>query len=179
MSRKASERASIGATREGFTVLEVVLAMFVLLIGMTSLLGLFSFGASLARTAELRAGSARAIDSICADLEESLFPWVEVDGSEVAGEPVAIEGRPVPGHPGLTYSARATPDPEELARRGGPLEYRVDVEIAWTTRGSRRAKSFTTLLLREVPFGQRMRQRFVLGRKPAPLAEPSTGETRP
>lgn len=163
----------------GFTVLEVVLAMFVLLIGMTSLLGLFSFGASLARTAELRSGSARAIDSICADLEETLFPWVELDGAEIAGEPAVIEGRAVPGHPGLTYSARATPDPDELARPGGPLEYRVDVQIAWTTRGSERTKNFTTLLLREVPFGQRMRQRFVLGRKPTPLAEPATGERRP
>ena len=36
--------------RAGFTLVEVVLAMFVLLLGMTSILGLLSFGAALARS---------------------------------------------------------------------------------------------------------------------------------
>ena len=145
-------------SRRGFTLIEVVLAMFVLLIGMTTILGLLSFGAALSRTATLRAGAANAIEAVIADLEETLFPLeVGPDGLETAGEPRAIEKRPVPGHPGLVYSASATVNPDD------PLEYRVDVEITWSASGAQRSRKFTTLLLREVPFGERLRSRFVEG----------------
>jgi general secretion pathway protein I len=153
-----------GARKEraaGFTLVEVVLAMFVLFIGMTAVLGLLSFGAALSRTSSLRAGAANAIEAVLTDLEETLFPLeVDAEGEERAGEPRAIDGRPVPGYPGLTYSTRATPNPAD------PREYRVDVEISWAAGGTTRTKRFTTLLLREVPFGERLRARFVEGRVP-------------
>ncbi len=160
-------RAGLAARSSGFTIVEVVLAMFVLLIGMTSILGLLSFGAALARTSSLRSGAANAIEAIVADLEENLFPLVEVDGLEVAGEPRAISNRPVPGHEGLLYSARASPHP------GQPLEYRVEIEITWSTSQGKRSKTFQTLLLREVPFGERMRRRFVEGLDPESAPETS------
>jgi hypothetical protein len=142
-------------------LVEVVLAMFVLLIGMTSILGLLSFGAALARTATLRGGAASAIEAVVADLEETLFP-LELDarGDEVAGEPRDVEAHPLPGYPGLTYTTRSTPNPDD------PLEYKVEVEIRWATGGTTRSKRFTTLLLREVPFGERLRARLVEGRTP-------------
>jgi prepilin-type N-terminal cleavage/methylation domain-containing protein len=155
------------APRAGFTILEVLLAMFVLLIGMTALLGLLSFGAALARTAALRGGAAGAIEAIQADLEEGLFPLVDEQGTETVGAPREIVDRPVPGHSGLVYSAHAVAHPDG----GDPLEYRVDVEVRWTTSQGKRSKSFQTLLLHEVPFGERMRRRFVEElpfEKPAP-----------
>ena len=155
---RALQHGRQSARRGGFTLIEVVLAMFVLLIGMTTILGLLSFGAALSRTASLRAGAANAIEAVTADLEETLFPLVVgPDGLEEAGEPRAIEKRPVPGHPGLVYSASATVNPDD------PLEYRVDVEITWSAGGAQRSREFTTLLLREVPFGERLRARFVEG----------------
>ena len=96
---KARRRAN--HERSGFTLVEVVLAMFVLLIGMTTILGLLSFGAALSRNASLRTGAANSIEAVLADLEETFFPLVVVDGSERAGEPVKIVGREVPGYPGL------------------------------------------------------------------------------
>jgi hypothetical protein len=48
-----------------------------------------------------------------------------------------------------------------------PLEYRVDVELSWKSGGVQREKRFTTILLREVPFGERLRRRFVDGDKQA------------
>jgi general secretion pathway protein I len=154
------------AAHAGFTLVEVVLAMFVLLLGMTSILGLLSFGAALARTASLRTGAANAIEAVVTDLEETLFPLqLDERGDEVVGAPVDAADRPVPGYPGLTYSTTSTPNPEN------PLEYRVDVDIRWAVSGTTRSKSFTTLLLREVPFGERLRQRIVEQRKP-PQAGP-------
>lgn len=144
----------------GFTILEVVLAMGILAIGTTVVLSLLTFGAALSKSAALATASATAIDAVVANLEESLFP-LEADGS--AGEPRVVVDRAVPGAPGVVYSATATANPDR------PLEYRVDVELAWSSAGVRRAHSFQTILLREVPFGERMRRRFVeRGRPPAP-----------
>jgi len=154
-------RTPRGSARDGFTLVEVVMAMFILLIGMTSVLGLLTFGAAMARTAELRSESAFAVEAIVADLQETLFPLeVTEDGREVAGEPVDIVDRTVPGRPELTYTARALPEPGSSdAER--PALYRVDIEIRWTSEGAARTRTYQTLLVREVPFGERMRRRFV------------------
>jgi hypothetical protein len=166
--------------RGGFTIVEVVLAMGLLLLGMTAVLGLLSFGAALARTAALRTGAAAAAEAVVADLEETLFP-LEIDartGERRAGTPHAIAERPLPGHPGVVYGARATPVPAADDGPQGPRRYRVDVEMSWTTSGRRKARAFTVLLLREVPFGERLRRELVadeldpLGaRLPAPAGE--------
>lgn len=163
---RISPSTQAASRRSGFTLVEIVLAMFVLLLGMTSILGLLSFGASLSRTASLRSGAAHSIEAIVTDLEESLFP-LELDeaGDEVVGPPQDFEDRELAGHPGLRYSTTSTQNPDN------PLEYRVDVEINWAVGGSQRSKRFTTLLLREVPFGERLRARIIEGRKPEKRVE--------
>ena len=95
-------------SRSGFTIVEVVLAMGLLLLGMTAVLGLLSFGAALARTAALRTAAAGAAEAIAADLEETLFPLTidSATGDRLVGEPHAIVDREVPGYPGLLYSAQ-------------------------------------------------------------------------
>jgi len=148
----------------GFTLVEVVMAMFILLIGMSSILGLLSFGAAMSRTAALRNESAFAIDAIVADLQETMFPLETTEGGlEVAGEPVDVVDAPVPGRPALTYTARATPEPAGGAGQPPvPNLYRVDIDIRWSSAGATRSKHYSTLLLREVPFGERLRRKFVL-----------------
>jgi hypothetical protein len=155
--------------RGGFTRVEVMLAMGLLLLGMTSILGLLSFGAALSRTAQLRAAAAAAAEAVVADLEETLFPLVAdpVTGELVAGEPRAVLDRAVPGHDGILYSAVAVGDPSPPAEPAGPRRYRVDVALRWSSAGQARTRTFTTLLLREVPFGERMRRLFVAGEEPA------------
>lgn len=142
------------AARAGFTLLEVVFAMAILVIGMSAVLGLLSFGAALSRTAALRTAAAGAVEAVVADLEERLFPLDPATG--LAGEPQPIVERMVPGHPDLVYSAHAVQEPGAV--RGGISEYRVDVEIAWSAAGSQRTKRFTLLMLGEVPFGERLRR---------------------
>jgi hypothetical protein len=159
------KRARMARRASGFTIVEVVLAMGLLLIGMTAVLGLLTFGAALARTAALRTGAAAAAEAVVADLEETLFP-LEVDavtGERRAGEPHAIVGRELPGHPGLLYSATATAVPAAQGAAPGPQRYRVDVEIAWTASGRRKAQVFSVLLLREVPFAERLRRELIDG----------------
>ena len=150
----AAGRSAARRARAGFTILEVILAMGILVIGMTSVLTLFTFGAALARAAELRSASSGIVEAVVADLEEGFFP---LDQNGEAGLPVAILERPVPGVPTAVYSATPTVNPDD------PLEYRVDVEISWTSKGVRRARNFTIILLREVPFDERLRRQFVRG----------------
>lgn len=156
--------------RAGFTILEVIVAMGIFLFGMTAILGLLTFGAALSRSAQLRTNSSAAVQAVTADLEETFFPLV--DGE--AGEPAKIEKRELGGLQGIVYSATPFQNPDR------PLEYRVDVELSWKSGGVQRETRFTTILLREVPFGERLRRRFVEGdthaldspREPAPPTKP-------
>jgi len=156
MLRAARSRAG------GFTLLEVLLAMGILLLGMTMLLGLLTFGAALSRQALLRGKASATVEAVVQDLEENLFPLL-ADGS--AGAPLPIAARPVPGAPGIVYSAKAEPIPtSEAVEVDGQLlfrEYAVEVEVRWQAGGVQRAKTWRTVLLREVPFGERMRRRFL------------------
>ncbi len=143
--------------RAGFTLIEVLLALAILLFGMTAVLSLFTFGAALSRSSHLRTVGSSATEAVLADLEETLFP---LDAEGEAGEPRPIQDRAVPGFPELVYSARATPNPDR------PLEYKVELRLRWSSAGVEREKVFTTLLLREIPFGERLRRRFVEGLQP-------------
>lgn len=143
--------------RAGFTLIEVLLALAILLFGMSAVLGLFTFGAALSRSAHLRTVGASAADAVVADLSETLFP---IDAQGEAGEPRPIADRSVPGNPELVYSARAVQNPDR------PLEYKVEIRMRWSSAGVEREKLFTTILLREIPFGERLRRRFVEGVQP-------------
>jgi prepilin-type N-terminal cleavage/methylation domain-containing protein len=163
------------AGRSGFTLLEIVLSMAILLVGLTAVLGFLTFGSALARTALQRGASAQAVEAVVADLEETLFPLAPLTEGGVAGgaagEPEPVRDRPVPGFPGLVYSADVRPDPNP--EPGRPREYRVDVELGWSAAGDRRSRRFTTLLLGEVPFGERMRRTFVEGTASSGVPEES------
>lgn len=168
-------------TTRGFTLIEVVIAASLFVLGMSMILGVFNYGSALTRTAELRAIGAEAVDAIALDLEENLFP-LNADGS--VGEPVEFEGREVPGRPGLTYGVTARANPDSVEALPGdaeplPTEYLVEVRVDWRSGGVERSAEWTTILLREVPFGARMR-RILSGAEPAAgpeqLPEQQSGE---
>lgn len=164
------------ATRSGFTILEVVLALAILLFGMAAILGMLTMGASLARTAEMRTRASTAIESVVADLEETLFP-PSTSPDEELGPPRAITDRALPGEAAIVYSAKAVQNPARAS------EYRVDVELSWSSGGVRRERKFSTILMRELPFGERLRRRFVEHRTeqqpPGPEPTPPASATTP
>jgi hypothetical protein len=55
-------------------MIEVLVALAILVFGMTAVLGLLTFGAALSRTALLRTSAAAASHAVVADLEETMFP---------------------------------------------------------------------------------------------------------
>ena len=150
---RAAGRRDARVARGGFTLVEILVALGILLFGMAAVLGLLTFGAAMSRTALLRTSAASAAEAVASDLEETLFPMIEGE----AGAPVDVVDRAISGQSEIVYSARAVENPDR------PLEYRVDVEMSWSSAGVRREKRFRTLLVREIPFGERLRRRFVEG----------------
>jgi len=150
-----------GSVRSGFTIIEVLIALAILVFGMTAVIGMLTFGAALTRTSLLRTSAASAMQAVVADLEETLFPPVRTGQSGAseteAGPPEEVKDRPLPSMPDVVYSARAKENPDR------PLEYRVDVEMSWKAAGVRRETSFSTILVRETPFGERLRRLVVEG----------------
>jgi len=144
-------RTSPTTRRDGFTLVEVVLAMGILLLGSAAIIGFLTFGSATARHAQLRTQAATALEAVAADLDRNLFPYEE----GVLGEPIEIEERPVPGVPGVVYSATAVSNPDL------PREYRVDVEVTWQSAGVQRSKSWSMLKIQEVPFGEVLRREFI------------------
>lgn len=142
----------------GFTLLEVILSASLLAAGMSMILGVFNFGAAVVRNAELRSLSASSVEALISDLEENLFE-LRADGS--VGEPALIVDRPVPGRPGVRYTVDATPNTAMLDAQGLSREYVVEISVSWSAAGVRRAARWSTIMLREVPFGARMRRRFI------------------
>lgn len=154
--------------RAGMTIVEVLVAMGILLVGLTAVLGLLTTGAALSRSAVLRTAAAAATEAVVEDLRETLFP-VDPEGGlwSVPGPPQPVVERALPGEPSIVYSATAVENPDR------PGQYRVDVEMSWQSAGVRRARSFSTLLVRELPFGERLRRRFVEGLPDPPSAAPA------
>ena len=137
--------------KSGFTIVEVVLAMGILLLGATAIIGFLTFGSATARHAQLRTQAAAAVEAIEADVDRHLFPYEE----GVLGDPVDLVDRPVPGVPGVVYTAKAVPNPDL------PREYRVDVSMTWESAGMKRSKDWSMIRVRELPFGERLRREFI------------------
>jgi len=144
-------RALPNPRRAGFTIVEVLMAMGILLFGAAAIIAFLTFGSATARHAQLRTQATTAVEAIAADIDRHLFPYEK----GVLGEPRVIERRPVPGVPGVVYTARAVQNPDE------EREYRVDIEMRWESAGVRRSKQWSMLKIREVPFGERLRREFI------------------
>ncbi|HPF14867.1 MAG: prepilin-type N-terminal cleavage/methylation domain-containing protein [Planctomycetes bacterium] len=151
-------------SRGGFTLIEVMLAVGLLTLGMTAVLGLFTFGAALSQAAVLKTQSAHLVEAITQELPGRLFP-LGPDG--IPALPEDLRDLPVPGDERLHYHATATPiDGGPLAEDGGPLEFLVRVEVFFTQQGVRKAHTFQTRLLREQTFAERLRRRLDRPQRP-------------
>ncbi|MEM8712255.1 MAG: hypothetical protein AAGG01_14995 [Planctomycetota bacterium] len=160
VSRSSIQPRLRRSATSGFTLIEVLLAAGLLVAGMSMILTTFNFGSAMSRTAELRSLASGTVEALMHDLEESLFQMNE-DGT--VGEPNPNKDRPVPGRKGVVYSVvtRGNPesvDPAEVGFGAGlPREYVVEVQVQWQTSGVKKSAKWTTILLREIPFGARMR----------------------
>jgi len=133
---------------KGFTLIEMVVAMGILLVGMTSILALLAFGLAVHRTSAKKAETALVVEGIVHRLPQLVFPK---DPDKPAR---SLGSRPVPGHPGLVYSVEVEPNQES------PGEYLAQIRLQWKEKGRFRTVEFHSVLIREENFVEVMRDRW-------------------
>lgn len=123
----------------GFTLLEVMAALSVFLIGVTSVLALLSTGTRLHQDSQATALAADAAEEVLllAQRELAAAAAPAADGTL----PEVAVPQPVPGQPGLSYrwSVRAAPE--------GGL-YLLAVEVSWMQGGRVRTQQLEKVLPR-------------------------------
>ncbi|MCB9831977.1 MAG: prepilin-type N-terminal cleavage/methylation domain-containing protein [Planctomycetes bacterium] len=106
----------------GFTLIEVLVAMSVLLIGMTGIITLFSTGLGLERRGSLAVDAAVALEDVMPEVRRQIEERLGEDGGVDA---VDLPRNPIPGWVGLDYLARARRMPESNNPSAWMLEVRV------------------------------------------------------
>ena len=139
-------RSNTRNPRRGFTLIEMMIAMGLLVVGVTSVLGLLAFGAALQRTAERRGEVSLAAEQVIADLRDTFT--LNEDGT-LTDMPAAKFERTIPGHPLLKARVEVKKNPKLDG------EYFATISIEWIERGAARSEEFRTILQREAPFGAR------------------------
>ncbi len=132
-------------SRRGMTLIEVLLAMGIFLVGISALMGLFHFGGGLEQKARSHAIIAPLLPGLVADIKAQAFT-LNADGS--IGEMREFVHQPVTGAPGYHYQVDAEPLNDPLVYHATLVVYRERIE--------RPATSVQFLLPRHVPVLRRL-----------------------
>lgn len=140
----------------GFTLLELLVAMGILTLGVTTLLGVMTVGVDSRRSAEMRARAVTLAGRILQDVQrghlaEHPLPEEYRDPGELAIPRLVVEE--VDGEPKLRY----TVDFASAEERADLVL--VTVRVAWLEQGAEQGVALQRLLPRQVPFAQRVAAR--------------------
>ncbi len=148
--------AGKGRGERGFTLLELIVALGILVFGATALIGALSLGVGTRRGTEMRARASILADQVLHHVERDLLAqhpipegWQSVDDLVVPGERVEV----VDGFPGMEYSVSFASSPER------PDIVLVTVRIGWRDQGEDQGQVFQRLLPRAVPLSRRVEDR--------------------
>ena len=116
------ERPRERAPAAGFTLVEMLAALGILLFGVTALVGALSASIAGRRTSEAKLQMSAIADQVVLRLQQEAI----VDDPET-GLPrfVPQQDQPVPGFPGMTWAASALADPTR------PDVWLVRIDVAW------------------------------------------------
>lgn len=123
----------------GFTLVEILVALFVMLIGLSSAFALFAAATAMHKRALDQSTAAILADSIFSEVESKLTVGVEINK-------LARTGDTFPEFKGYSYDLELIPvdDNED--------EIFVKVTIRWRKQGRERNQVFSTILIRHIPF---------------------------
>lgn len=151
-----ADRAGAGRRSDsGFTLIELVVAMAVLMGGVTALVALLTVGVSARQRSEMRQRAVWLSDRVFQEVALEAFenPWLE-------DTPLEIPSRgPVPAEdtPGMTWSADFHVDPRR------PDLVLVELRVRWAEQGEGVQQTFRRLMRRQEPFPRRA-ARLLAGR---------------
>ncbi len=130
----------------GFTLVEVLVAMGIFLLGITALMALFQYGGSLQVGARSHAALAPVLEPLVEDLVDEA--WLPDPAGGLAGLR-DYRGEPVPGAPEYRYDL-------EVSGTEGPSGVRRAVLILYRDRRDHPVARVPFLLPRRVPVARRL-----------------------
>ncbi|MFO1051614.1 MAG: type II secretion system protein [Planctomycetota bacterium] len=140
----------------GFTLLEVLVALGIMTLSLTALLGALSLAVGTRRGAEMRARAVLLAESVLQQVEQTWLAEHPVpedwqDAKDLVIPPV--ERSPSPDYPGMQQSVSFVVSPDR------PDMVLVKVVVVWRDDGEDDGETFVRILPRAVPLARRVAQR--------------------
>jgi prepilin-type N-terminal cleavage/methylation domain-containing protein len=134
--------------QSGFTLAEMLVALAILVFGLTALAGSMTVGVSTRRGTEMRFRAVNMVDFVVRDLRENHLVAHPPD----AGPLPDTRSDELEVFPGMKYVVKFVEDPDH------PLVVLARIQISWREQGESVAEQFERVLIRERPFSQRISQ---------------------
>ena len=140
--------------QDGFTLLEVMVALSIFTAGMVSIMALFVAGIALHREAASKTKAALVADKVMGEMDESIRKAFQ-SGSELP--PAGIEIPLAVDFPGFRGVARVFPLEALPEQQGMSREVLVEVEILWKRGGEERKETFYSIFSWEQSYSEKVR----------------------
>ncbi len=144
-------RRAMGRSRreDGFTLMEVLAALTVFLVGIVGVVSLFTSGTILHQSSQKLAVTTDIIEQLFLQIENELPAHYSASGSEQNSVEQGL--RPVPGREGYSFAYSIT-------QADDALSYRVEVVIVWKEGGQERTHAAHAVFPGVRTFGQEVRR---------------------
>jgi prepilin-type N-terminal cleavage/methylation domain-containing protein len=149
---KVVGRGPKGKGQGGFTLLEILAALMILSLGVTTALGVFARGLGIEQGAELIHDSARL-----ASLIQERYRNEGLLGKVGKALPPPIKGALEPGFPGMKYDLSVKVDPENASR------VFLDLQVRWLRGGEEVGERYRFPMRRALPLSARIRASRIEG----------------
>jgi type II secretory pathway pseudopilin PulG len=136
----------------GFTLVEMLAALGILLLGITALIGALSSSVAQRRTTEARLEAHALCEHALLRVQEECVRRRVGAESDLDLEIATLPDQQAPGFPGMTWSATAVLD------EARPDVWLVRLKIRWLDEGEDVFEEFLRVLPRQMPLGQRVRR---------------------
>lgn len=133
--------------QRGFTLIEMMVALAILLVGVTSLLAALAGAVDLRRSSEAQAEAGRVADQALLAVQQQIRRQPGDDA--LALQLPQLLDQPVPALPGMSYSVRYTREPDRFD------VVLVEIDVRWREQGEDMRQRFHRLLPLQEPLGVR------------------------
>lgn len=134
----------------GFTLVEMMAALAILLFGVTAVLGALSSSINQRRTTDARHALVTMCDLAMHRIQNEAIRSTNGDSSPFDLDFVPLIDQEVPGFPGMTWSATATADENR------PQLWLVKLEATWLDDGEPVVAEFHRIVPRQLPLRDRV-----------------------
>lgn len=146
-------------TQRGFTLVELMVAMGILVVGLTSLLALLTLGVSLRRGTDARHRAVQLADAVLQRVEQESFHLRDDADHALDFTFDELQDQQVADFPGMSYGVGFVRDETR------PDLVLVQVRVRWLEEGESVQQEFQRILPAQEPFAARVaRLRRTLGR---------------